>query len=194
LRSRLQLRRRLGHRQPADRCRGIGQRLQARDQLLHLPFAPVLCRRKHLDVIRVRQMRREQPHARQVQSTIGELLQHHRKLAGRPCGLDPPVRGALGEEQNSRAVHKQRRAAFSEVQPPLVENGEVRDEVRRRIAFVLCQVFHLGQKSRVRKRFNRSKLSVHDGSVSRGPATSCERVGAHGWDVKVRDVGTLRFR
>src|SRR5262245_7719521 len=122
----------------------------------------------------------EQPQMRQIQSTTGELLQNHRKPAGRACGLNPTVRCALREVQNARAIREQRRAAFTEIQAPLVEYSEVRDELRGCVALVLRQVLDLREKSSVRKCCDRSELSVHDASLSRTSATSCRGFSANG--------------
>ena len=166
--------------QQPDRCSAIRQRPQSGNQLFHLAFALVFDCGEQLAAVHLRQVRREEPEIREIQPAIGELVQNHRKPARRACGLDSPVRGALREIQNSRAIREQRRAAFSEIQAPLVEYCKVRDERGRRLTLVLCQVFHLCEKSSVGKCCDRGKLGVHDASLSPAPAASRKGCGAHG--------------
>ena len=60
------------------------------------------------------------------------------------------------------AVREQRRAAFGQVQPSLIQFGQVSDEQRRHVTFALGEVSHPSEKRVVRELSHRTEqLRIH---------------------------------
>lgn len=70
----------------------------------------------------------EKRHGGQIHRSVLEFLKHNGKPAGRSGGLNAPIGSVLREMQDLCAVCEQRGAAFSEIETPLIQLCEVRNE------------------------------------------------------------------
>jgi hypothetical protein len=99
--------------------------------------------------VHLRQVRRQQPHGREVQAAHAELLEDHWKPLHGPGRLDPVVGRVLGQSQHLGAIQEQRRESRSEVQATSLELGKVSDEARRYPAFASGQLGQPAQDLRI---------------------------------------------
>ena len=71
-----------------------------------------------------RQVRRQQTDGGQRDRPSREEIEDHRKAPRRAGCFDPPIRGVLREMKDLRAISKERRTAFAEIQATRVELRE----------------------------------------------------------------------
>jgi len=133
-------------REPADQGWNRRLRTQPCEELLHLSLALVPSHVQDFSVVLLSQMGREESHRRQVHRSHLEHLEYDRKTPDHPGGFDAPIGGVLGEMEHLRAIGKQRRAAFGEVETSFVQFREVSDEGRGRLTLALGQVLHPGEQ------------------------------------------------
>jgi hypothetical protein len=93
-------------------------------------------------VILVCQVRRQQPHGREVQGTPLEQLDDQREALRGTGGLNPSVGGTFGQVEDLGAVGEERRAALPEVQLARVQFGQRRNQMRGGRALLLRQPPH----------------------------------------------------
>jgi hypothetical protein len=129
-------------REPTNGSRDRWLRFQASNELLRLSLAFVPRHAQHFPMVLGREMRREEPDGRQIQQAIAEHLKNNRELACGPGGRDSSVGGVLRQVKDVRAIDKERRAAFGQVQTPLVKYSQMRDEGRRHDALARGKLFH----------------------------------------------------
>lgn len=97
--------------------------------MLHVALALVARRIEHLAVTSRREVGRQQANGRQRQLTAGEPIEDDGEALCRTRRLDAPVGRVLGQVQHLRAVRKQRRAPFAEVEPSRIELRQRRDQL-----------------------------------------------------------------
>jgi hypothetical protein len=78
-----------------------------------------------------------------LRAAIRESFQNERKALRGTGGFDAKVGRVLGQMELLCAVGEKGRAAFAEIQLARVELQEQRDEMSRRVAFVLSGAAHL---------------------------------------------------
>src|SRR2546427_6752362 len=98
------------------------------DDLLDLAPALARCRGEKCSMVGGRQVRSQEPPAREVQRTLAEHVTDDRKPPANARRHDAVVRLMLGEAQNLGAVREERREARGQVEPTSVELGQVSDE------------------------------------------------------------------
>ena len=86
---------------------------------------------------------REELHGGQVDRSIGEHVEDHRKPTGGPGDFDPVVRLPLREPQGVPAIDEQRRITFPQVHIARVQLREVGDDLGGRIALAGDEALHL---------------------------------------------------
>jgi hypothetical protein len=83
---------------------------------------------QYSSVVFLREVRGQHPDSGEVDISRGEAVKDEWKLPRGPGGLDPIVCRVLRQMENLGAVGKQRGEAFSQVEPPFIEDCEMRDE------------------------------------------------------------------
>jgi hypothetical protein len=119
--------------------------------MFHFSLALVAHRRQQLSAIHRREMRADQTNRRQRGGAGPQCLEHVGNAPRETSRRNPAVGGVLGEVQHLRAIDKQRRTAFAEVQPPRIDLGEDLDHVRCRGALRHDGTPQLDQQLIVRK-------------------------------------------
>jgi hypothetical protein len=90
--------------------------MQRGDEPLDVALALVPRSLQGVAVVRLRQMRRQEPDRGQRQRAVVQAFEDRRKPPRGPSSLDPVVGAALLEVQHLRAVGEERRAALAQVQ------------------------------------------------------------------------------
>jgi hypothetical protein len=83
---------------------------------------------QHGNVILLGEVRSQQPDSGEVDVSGGKAVKDDRESANGASGLDSIVRCVLREMEHLGAVGKQRGEAFRQVEPPFIEDREMRDE------------------------------------------------------------------
>jgi hypothetical protein len=149
-------------RQCSDLRRDIRPRSQSGHDLLDVDLALAARGRKEAPVVLGREMRRQQPDARQAHGALRQHLEDHRESPDRARDLDSAVSLVLRERERLAAVSEERAIAIAEVDATHVERGEVRDELRGRDTLARGEVFQSGHEFVVREPTQRGeKLIVH---------------------------------
>jgi hypothetical protein len=112
-------------------------------------------------VVLGREVTRQQPHRRERQRSVDELLEHPGKQSTRACCLDAVVRRILGQTENVAAIGEERRLAGAQVELPQVELREVGDELRGRVPLVARTARHFCDQRGVGKVGRNRDRHVH---------------------------------
>jgi len=121
-----------------------------------------------------RQVRRQEPERREIETAGREPLEDDGKLARCARGLDAAVRGMLREVQDLDAVREQRRASFAEIKLAGIELGQMSDETHGRLALASRQVLDLREECVVVEPSEiEQECSFHVRSIRRVFATPC---------------------
>ena len=143
--------RRLRHWEPANGRRSIGPRGEPGHELLHLRSSLPPSRLEDGPVIVVGQVRRQEPHSREVDRARSEQIEDDREAARGPSDLDAVVGLVLGEREDGPAVGEERRVARSQMDIARVELGDMGDEKCRGVAFACGQFLRARHEVVVRK-------------------------------------------
>ena len=128
------------------------------DQLLDLALAATRRGSEQVAMVLGGQKTRQQPHRRDRQRPVDELLEDLGKQPRRSCCLDPVVSRILGQAENVAAIGKERRFARAQIEPPRVELRQMGDELRHRVSLVACAARHFCDERPVRQvRRNRDR-------------------------------------
>ncbi len=83
------------------------------------------------------EVRREKPHAREVDRPFGEQVEDHREAPRRPGHFDPVVRLPLRQAQGVSTIDEQGAVSLPQVHVTCVQLREVCDELGLHIAVAL---------------------------------------------------------
>ena len=161
--------------QRRSECRPRGER---GDLLLDLPLRLVRRRVKQSAMILWREVCREQSDSRQRDRTDCQSLDDDRELPRGASRLELVVRGVLRHLQPGRAIREERRAPVREVQPAILELGERRDQLRRRLALARRERLHFVDKLRVGESRERGCDRLHASVITLFFRTSEMTAGA----------------
>jgi hypothetical protein len=114
---------------PHERRR-VGLRRAVGEHLLDRALAPVLRALDQLHLVLRAQVRRQQPHGRQVEFARANAVEQCRVRARGARGGDALVGAPLGEAQGVRAVREHRRVALTQVELAGVDLAQVREQIR----------------------------------------------------------------
>jgi hypothetical protein len=114
----------------ADGCRYIRTGPHLRHDFLDVTLAPMARSGQQVQVIRGREVRREQRDRRQREIATFQHLEHNGEPAGDTGRLDATVCRVLGQMEHARAVHKERRASLTTIEPPRIDLCESRNQAR----------------------------------------------------------------
>jgi hypothetical protein len=106
----------------------------ARNHRQHLALALSGGVAEQRQVIGVREVRTEQPNAREVEITPGQHVENDGMLPSHAGSLDPVVRLVFGQVQHLDAIDEERVEAGGQVQPAALELDEVTDQAGGRLA------------------------------------------------------------
>jgi hypothetical protein len=116
--------------------RKIGLGRERGDHLFDLPLRSPLRLVEELAMVCCGEVGRKESDRCEVQGAVGDELEDHGVRASRPRCVDPLICAAFGEVEKLNAVGVHRRAGRVEVQPSLVDLGDVREEDREKAAGV----------------------------------------------------------
>jgi len=118
---------------------GRRQGVQPRDEFFHLPLTLEPGCIQNFLVVLLSQMVSKESHRREVHPSLFEHLQDAWKPPDCPRRDDAAKSGRLRERKLLCAIGEQRRVAFSEVELPCVQFGEVCDHRSRRLTLAFGQ-------------------------------------------------------
>src|SRR5439155_3365403 len=116
------------NRQFADHRHGVWSRMKRCDLLLHFALTLVPGRLQDALVILSRQMSREQTHRGEVERSVCELFEDDGEFLRSPRRLDAAICRMFRQSEALRAVRKERRVAFTQIEPARVELRKRRDQ------------------------------------------------------------------
>jgi hypothetical protein len=103
----------------------------------------VACGLEHAAMIRIGEMRRQQPDRGQRHGGCLEHLDNYRESSGSSRGFDPVIRTVLGEMQYLGAVRKKRGAAFAEIEATCIDFHQQPNYARRCDSLIANRITNL---------------------------------------------------
>ena len=102
---------------------------RTRQRLLDLPLGPVDGSREEEIAVQGCEVRRELGDAGEMEPTVGEHVQEHGVLTGRPGRGDAQVGLGLGEVKDVHAIDEHRGGGLAGVETSSLDLGDVGDEI-----------------------------------------------------------------
>ena len=169
-------------RQRADRRRHDRARRQSRDDLVHVAALHAADLVEERAMVFRREVRREEPHGRQVQPSVGEHLQDDRESPRRARGADAVARPPSESLRTSVQYAEEASAALAAVQPAALDLAEVGEELDRHRAGGPAEVGHAREEGGIRER-GRGGQQPRPSRLGAGGRDRIMRVHRHGqWD------------